>query len=254
MKLKKTNQFVLILAIFPLVLACALPHTLSEQVRILLHIPVEVDDENEAPTPWDAASENQTTPEPIITGVAEQSQSTSENEPIWGFEAGESVTNWSIEQCNAINDFSVLVTDFDETVFNSGAKKCEFRYSIRNSGDRPAHIFYYLYFSKNGEVPDNAAFGWVRGGDPEPGEVRLISNHFSSNPTSDLKLFIDTAYSVVFIYDIPECHWITQGGSHIEILEIQNVDLLRANFPCREFSFDAASLAPGDIEIGLIDE
>ncbi len=254
MKPIKKNHLIMILAILPLLLACSLPYTLVDQVRIFFQIPIMVDDENEIPTPWGAASENQATAEPTITGVAEQSQSTSENEPIWGFEAGESVTNWSIEQCNAINDFSISVIEFEETVFNSGAKKCEFRYSIRNSGDRPAHIFYYLYFSKNGEVPDNAAYGWVRGGDPEPGEVRLISNHFSSNPTSDLKLFIDTAYSVVFTYDIPECHWITQGGTHKEILEIQNVDLLRANFPCSEFSFDAASLAPGDIEIGLIDE
>ncbi|MEE4194483.1 MAG: hypothetical protein V2J07_04720, partial [Anaerolineae bacterium] len=146
------------------------------------------------------------------------------------------------------------VIEFEETVFNSGAKKCEFRYSIRNSGERPAHIFYYLYYSKNGEAPDNAAYGWVRGGDPEPGEVRLINNYFSSNPTSDLKLFIDTAYSIVFTYDIPECHWITQGGTHKEILEIQNMDLLRSNFPCSQFAFDAASFGPGDIEIGLIDE
>ena len=186
--------------------------------------------------------------------VEEQSQTGPENEPIWGFEADESVTNWSIEQCNALNDFNISVIDFEETVFNSGAKKCEFRYSIRNSGDRPAHIFYYLYYSKNGEVPDNTAYGWVSGGDPEPGQVRLINNHFSSNPTSDLKLYINTAYSIVFIYDIPECHWITRGGTHKEILEIQNVDLLRSNFPCSEFAFDAASLVPGAIETGLIEE
>jgi hypothetical protein len=254
MKTVKKNHLVLILTILPLVLACSLPHTLVDQVRIFFQIPIVVEDENAIPTPWDAASENQATAEPTFTVIDEQLQSASENEPIWGFEADESVTNWSVEQCNAISDFSVSVTDFEETVFNSGEKECEFRYSIRNSGDRPAHIFYYLYFSKNGEVPDNAAYGWVRGGDPEPGEVRLINNYFSSNPTSDLKLFIDTAYSVVFTFDIPECHWITRGGTHKEILEIQNVDLLSANFPCSEFSFDAESFGPGDIEIGLIDE
>ncbi len=254
MKPIKKNHLIMILAILPLILACSLPYTLVDQVRIFFQIPIMVDDENEIPTPWGAEKEDQTTSE-IATSVVEgQSLTSPEDEPIWGFESDESVIPWSIEQCNALNDFSISVTDFEETVFNSGAKECDFRYTIRNSGDHPAHIFYYLYFSKNGEVPDNAAFGWVRGGDPEPGGVRLINNYFSSNPTSDLKLFIDTAYSVVFTYDIPECHWITRGGTHKEILEIQNVDLLRANFPCSEFSFDAASLGPGEIEIGLIDE
>jgi hypothetical protein len=213
-----------------------------------------LDDENDAPTPTVTSEENQVASEITTPMVEEQSQTAPENEPIWGFEADESVTNWSIEQCNALNDFSISVVDFEETVFASSEKECEFRYSIRNSGDNPAHIFYFLYFSKNGEVPDNAAFGWVRGGDPEPGEVRLINNYFSSNPTSDLKLFIDTAYSVVFTYDIPECHWITRDGTHKKILEIQNVDLLLSIFPCSEFAFDTASLAPVEIETGLIEE
>jgi hypothetical protein len=254
MKPIRKNHLILILAMLPLILACGVPSPITEQVRIFLHLPVVLDDENQAPPPTVTSEENQVASEIATPMVEEQSQTAHENEPIWGFESDESATNWSIEQCNALNDFSVSVIDFEETVFNSGAKKCDFNYSIRNSGDRPAHIFFYLYYSKNGEVPDNTAYGWVRGGDPEPGEVRLINNHFSSNPTGDLKLFMDTAYSIAFTYDIPECHWITRAGTHKEILEIQNVDLLRSNFPCSDFAFDAASLAPGEIETGLIEE
>lgn len=251
MKPSRKNHLILILAMLPLILACAVSPSL---IRTILGRPVNVEGEIQPPTPTVTSDENQAASEIATPTVEEQSQTAHENEPIWGFEADESVTHWSIEQCNALNDFSVSVIDFEETVFNSGEKKCEFSYSIRNSSDHPAHIFYFLYYSKNGEVPDNSAFGWVPGGDPEPGQVRLINNHFSSNPTSDLKLYINTAYCTVFIYDIPECHWITRGGIHKEILEIQNVDLLRSNFPCSEFAFDAASLAPGAIEIGLIEE
>ncbi|HEY9121718.1 MAG TPA: hypothetical protein VIM80_01855 [Brevefilum sp.] len=160
---------------------------------------------------------------------------------------------WSIEQCSAIQDVTTELSKFIENDDSKGNISCAYTHTFTNKGSQPIRLIYYdrYYPSDLYSQPSE----WKSHTVIQPGELAGVrSNIFQNTFADDLppryECFI---FSLAFVYEIPECLWISEGESfHIDILHIAEEEPILA--PCTLISPVSYSDAVPDISEGLRQE
>lgn len=164
----------------------------------------------------------------------------------------EPTKQWTIEQCDAIENVAISVLDFEEDVYNEdGDIDCSYNNEIFNLGDQPIRVVYYKQFYYGDEAPPNDyEYGWNNTAPLQPQESWTLSSSFSYCAECTPQQYESFTFSLAFVYDIPECSWITNGESlHLEVLHITEEDIV---FPPCEMIYPLSySEAVPDISEGL---
>ena len=162
----------------------------------------------------------------------------------------DSSAQWTIDQCNAIQDVSIELSRFIENDDGNGSIVCAYDHTITNIGAQPIRLIYFdrYYPSEFYQLPSE----WKSKSVFEPGQSLGMTNNIFSNARFDdtpprYECFV---YSYVLVYEIPECRWITENGSfHIDILEIAEREPITS--PCTLLSPVSYSQAVPDLSEGL---
>jgi hypothetical protein len=159
----------------------------------------------------------------ILTGRSQTIHSispTSESEPN---------EQWTIEQCDATEDVSISLSDFEEVVYNEdGDIDCDYTHEILNMGTKPIRILYYKQFYYGDEsAPNDHEYGWRKVNPIQPEETFSLSSSFSYCAECTPVQYESFIFTIAFVYDVPECRWITEGDSlHLDILHITEENLI----------------------------
>ena len=158
---------------------------------------------------------------------------------------------WTIDQCNAIQDVTINLNDFNEQYYHLQTDNnigCSYNYKIINDGDQPIRLIHYeqLYPSEEYNTPSR----WVPFTVIQP-EGQYVLHGFIDQCNDCTPSRHETfTYSLVLVYEIPECQWITEGDNpHIDILHIAEEEPVLA--PCTLLSPISYSEAVPDISEGL---
>lgn len=157
---------------------------------------------------------------------------------------------WTIDQCNAIQDVSIELSRFIENDDGNGSIVCAYDHMISNIGNKPIRLIYYdrYYPTEFYQIPSEWKLHIVF----EPGQSSGITSNIFSNTRFDdspprYECFV---YSIAMVYEIPECGWITEGEKlHKDILYIAEEKPILA--PCTLLSPVSYSEAVPDISEGL---
>ena len=203
----KQRTWLFLAVIVVLLMSCSLPQPISEQVRIFLHIPIEV-------------------------------------------EESDKLESWSEEMCNAQGSTGISLINFSEFIPDGEEGiECEFTYKVTNTGETPFQIVYYKQFSYgDNPQPNDYEFGWNKTRSIDPGETWLFGGSISDYPKQPLYVSMD--YSIAFIYDLPQCDWITSDGIHKVILSIAQEEPIKA--PCQLISPNRDAVEIPDLSEGLV--
>lgn len=139
------------------------------------------------------------------------------------------ISQWTIEQCDAIEDVAISLIDFEEVVYNDdGDIDCDYTNEIINLGSEPIRIFFYKqWYYGDEEPPNDTEFGWNKIGAIQPGESWPLSSSFGYCAECTPPQYESFVFSLAVVYDVPECSWITEGEKlHLDILHIAAEDLV----------------------------
>jgi hypothetical protein len=158
---------------------------------------------------------------------------------------------WTIEECNAIQDVTITVKRFEEYQVDEGHVECDYSHEILNVSQIPIRIIYYKHFYYGGlEPPNDYEFGWNKVAPRQPSETWILSSFLSDCSKCTPTRYESIHFSIAIVYDNPQCEWITAGdGIHFDILQIAEEQPLLA--PCTTISPITYSEAVPDISIGL---
>ncbi|QRN84241.1 hypothetical protein JR338_05750 [Chloroflexota bacterium] len=165
----------------------------------------------------------------------------------------EPTAQWTIGKCDAIENVAITLSDFEEVVYNEdGNINCNYTHEILNPGSQPIRVFYYKqWYYGEIEPPNDTAFGWNKIRAIQPGESWPLSSSFSYCAECTPPQYESFTFSLVVVYDIPECSWIAEGDNlHLDILHIAAEDL---TFPPCEliYPLSFSEEAVPDISEGL---
>lgn len=163
------------------------------------------------------------------------------------------IEQWTIEQCDAIEDVAISLSYFDEVVYNEdGDINCDYTHEILNMGSQPIRLFYYKqWYYGDAEPPNDYEYGWNKVRAIQPDESWPLSSSFSYCAECTPPQYESFTFSLAVVYDIPECSWIAEGDSlHLDILHIAAEDLV---FPPCEliYPLSFSDEAVPDISEGL---
>lgn len=164
----------------------------------------------------------------------------------------EPVSVWTIEQCNAMGHISVGLNNFEELVYNEdGDIDCNYDQEITNTGSDLIQVFYYKqWYYGNVEPPNDTEFGWQKIRSLQPGESWTLSNSFSYCADCAPPQYESFTFSLVAVYDVPGCSWVTNGDKiDLDILKIAEEELVFP--PCTMIYPLSFSEAVPDISEGL---
>jgi len=165
--------------------------------------------------------------------------------------ASEIVEIWTIEQCNAIRDVKINLNDFNEVYYHLETDNnifCDYNYKIANEGSRPIRLIHYelLFPVEEYSTPSR----WVPFTIIQPEEYSIVYGWIDQCNDCTPSRHETLTYSLVLVYEIPECRWIIEGEKpHRDILYIAEEEPILA--PCTLLSPVSYSDAVPDISEGL---
>lgn len=165
--------------------------------------------------------------------------------------ASASSERWTIDQCNAIQDATITLNDFDEHYYRLDTEEniiCDYNYKVINQGTRPLRLIHYeqLFPSEEYGSPSR----WVPFTIIQPEDHAFLYGFIDQCNDCIPSRHETLTYSLALVYEIPECQWITEGDNpHIDILHIAEEEPVLA--PCTLLSLISYSEAVPDISAGL---
>ena len=166
--------------------------------------------------------------------------------------SSDSSEQWSIDQCNAIQDVTITLNKFSEDYYRLQTDNnivCDYNYKIANQGDRPIRLIHYeqLYPSDEYSTPSR----WVPFMVIPPEEYSIVWGWIDQCNDCTPSRHETFTFSLALVYEIPECRWITEGETpHRDILYIAEEEPILA--PCTLVSPVSYSEAVPDISEGLL--
>jgi len=188
-----------------------------------------------------------------LNEIADNESSSGESNTI--IDSEESTANadeqWDIYQCNAMQEVTINLNNFNEQYYRLQTDNnilCDYNYKITNEGDQPIRLIHYeqLFPSEEYDTPSR----WVPFTVIQPEGYSIVYGWIDQCNDATPSRHETFTFSVVLVYEIPECRWITEGENiHIDILHIAEEEPVLA--PCTLLSPISYSESVPDISEGL---
>lgn len=125
---------------------------------------------------------------------------------------------WGIDQCNAIQEVNITLTEFEEFQDEDGVVECSYGHEITNLDD--IRIIYHKYFHYGDVLSESHEDGWISKGFGPNLESYTLRSSLSNCPNCTPIRWESVVFTIAVVYDRPECEWITDGGVHFDVLQI----------------------------------
>lgn len=140
----------------------------------------------------------------------------------------QNLERWDINQCNAMGEVTISLSELEEYQDEDGATECHYGYEITQLDD--VRIIYHTYIFGNNDNGNEE--GWItKGFAPNLGSYTLRSSIYNCPECISVR-YERVVLTIAVVYDRPECDWITDGGINFDVLQITEEKPLMS--PCSQ--------------------